>query len=144
MNVRDILQEKDRTLITIGQGETLLTASRCLEQHNIGVLLVTGDGGQPVGILSERDVVHQFARHGAACEDIPVAEAMTEDPIVGVLDDAIERVAGIMAEQHIRHLPIVDGHELIGLVSIRDVVEGQQKESASRIRTLRTYLDSIP
>jgi CBS domain-containing protein len=144
MNVRDILQEKGKTLITVGRHETLLAASRRLKEHNIGVLLVMDDDGLPVGILSERDIVRQFAQHGGACEDVPVEEAMTEDPIVGVPDDAVERVAGIMTGQHIRHLPIIEGGELIGLVSIRDVVEGQLKKSEARIRTLQTYLDSIP
>jgi CBS domain-containing protein len=144
MKVRDILQEKGKTLITVGRHETLLTASRLLKEHRIGVLLVMGDGGQPVGILSERDIVRQLAQHGGACEDVPVEDAMTEDPIVGVPDDAVERVASIMAEQHIRHLPIIEDGELIGLVSIRDVVAGQLKKSETRIRTLQTYLDSIP
>jgi CBS domain-containing protein len=144
MNVRDILQEKGKKLITTGGDETLLAASRRLKEHNVGVLLVMDDADEPVGILSERDIVRQFAEHGAACEDILVEEAMTEDPIVGVMDDEIEHVAVIMTEQHIRHLPIVEGSELIGLVSIRDVVESQLKESESKIRTLRTYLDSIP
>lgn len=143
MKARDILQEKSKSLITIGPAGTLREASRCLYEHNIGALLVVDDG-QSVGILSERDIVRQFAEHGAACETIAVEAAMTGDPVVGEMDDKVGDMAQIMTQRHIRHLPILDGDELVGLVSIRDVVEAQMRQSENQIRTLRSYMDSIP
>lgn len=143
MKARDILQEKSKALITIGPADTLLEASRCLSEHNIGALLVV-DAGQSVGILSERDIVREFARHGAACEAVAVGEAMTGDPVVGEMDDELDEIAQIMTQRRIRHLPILDGEDLVGLVSIRDVVQAQMRQSENEIRTLRSYMDSIP
>lgn len=144
MKVRDILQEKQHALITISPGDTLRAASRRLAEHNIGVLLVVEDDGQATGVLSERDIVREFAREGGACADTPVSEVMTSDPIVAELDDDVSKVASVMMQAHIRHLPVVSKGRLVGLVSIRDVVEGQMSASEGEIRRLRAYMNSIP
>ncbi|NLH09490.1 MAG: CBS domain-containing protein [Chloroflexi bacterium] len=144
MKVRDILQGKKQPPITIAPGDTLLAASRLLAEHNVGVLLVVEPDGHPIGVLSERDIVREFARKGGSCEDVPVSEVMTADPIIGEMDGDVSQVASVMTRAHIRHLPIVSEGRLVGLISIRDVVEGQMSASEGEIRRLRAYMNSIP
>ena len=144
MKGRDILRDKASRLVTISEPETLLAASKRLAEHNIGVLLVTNEKERPVGILSERDIVRVFAQHGCECAEMSVREAMTPDPIIGLPDDDLTAVATTMTKNRIRHLPILDGSQMVGLVSIRDVVEAQLNESEGEIRRLQAYMNSIP
>lgn len=143
MKVRDLLKEKHQQLITVGLKDSLLLASQRLAEHNIGVVLVMDETGKPVGILSERDVVRQFARHGGGCENLLAREVMTADPIIGMLDDDLADISATMMKQNIRHMPIVDTGELVGLISIRDVVQAEQRASDAALRRLQTHLNSM-
>lgn len=131
MKVRDILRHKSSELITIDYHEPLLEATRILTAHNIGVLLVTDTEGNPVGIISERDIVRVLAHRGAICGEIIVRAVMTEELIVGAPDDDLNHVMNVMTQQRIRHLPILDGDKLVGLISIGDVVKAQIAEKGS-------------
>ncbi len=144
MNVRAILGHKKRGLVTVDQDLSLREASRLLNEHRIGVLLVLDQAQKPVGILSERDIVRHFAAEGGDCETRPVREAMTSELIIGVPDDDLRYVMTVMTQQRIRHLPILDGDELAGLVSIGDVVKAQIDETETEIRYLRSYITGLP
>lgn len=122
MNMRDIVNRNHKKLITISEYESLQTASEKLEKHKIGVLLVTNLKGKPLGILSERDIVYQIARKGSEALDLQVKEAMIGDLIVGGLDEEINCVMAAMTDYRIRHLPIIEDAEPVGLVSMRDLV----------------------
>jgi len=143
MKVRDRLEDRQQALVTVGLDDTLHVASQRLAEHNIGLVLVMDEAGKPVGVLSERDVVREFARHGGGCESLLAREVMTEDPIIGVPDDELAEVAAIMMKQHVRHIPIVDGGTLVGLISIRDVVQAEQRASNAELRRLRMHLNSM-
>jgi len=144
VKVQDILKSKGAELVTIGQQDSLVEAYRLLSEHNIGVLLVMDKQGKPVGIISERDLVHEFAKRGPAVEKATVQEAMTEDLIIGVPEDDLEYVMNVMTQQRIRHLPILDGDELAGLISIGDVVKSQITQAEAEIRYLHSYITGSP
>jgi CBS domain-containing protein len=141
MKVRDILARKGTAVITIGQEASLHEAVSLLSEHRIGVVLVTDAAGDPVGILSERDMVKIMAAEGCNLDDKLVGDAMTADLIVGVPDDDLEYVMSVMIQRRIRHLPILDGDHLAGLVSIGDVVKSQIDDAVTEIRFLRSYID---
>ncbi len=140
MKVRDILARKGTAVITIGQEASLHDAVSLLSEHRIGVVLVTDAAGDPVGILSERDLVQIMATEGCKLDDKLVSDAMTADLIVGVPDDDLEYVMSVMIQRRIRHLPILDGDHLAGLVSIGDVVKSQIDDAVTEIRFLRSYI----
>jgi CBS domain-containing protein len=140
MKVRDILARKGTAVITIRQEASLHDAVSLLSEHRIGVVLVTDAAGDPVGILSERDLVQIMATEGCKLDDKLVSDAMTADLIVGVPDDDLEYVMSVMIQRRIRHLPILDGDHLAGLVSIGDVVKSQIDDAVTEIRFLRSYI----
>ena len=140
MKVRDILARKGTAVITIRQEASLHDAVSLLSEHRIGVVLVTDAAGDPVGILSERDLVQIMATEGCKLDDKLVSDAMTADLIVGVPDDDLEYVMSVMIQRRIRHLPILDGDHLAGLISIGDVVKSQIDDAVTEIRFLRSYI----
>lgn len=144
MKVQDILRTKGTELITIDQKKSLLEASRLLSEHNIGVLLVMDDQNKPVGILSERDIVHMLASQGPDSASTKVQAAMSEDLIVGVPDNDLDYVMNVMTTKRIRHLPILDEGKLVGLISIGDVVKAQVTKAETEIRYLHSYITGTP
>jgi CBS domain-containing protein len=150
MRIRDILKEKGTGVVTIESGETIHEAIGRLNEHSIGSLIVTAEGEEIVGIITERDVLRVCggrcvhlneppAREEATCPFL-VQDAMTKDPIIGVLDDGLDYVMGVMTKNRIRHLPILDDGSLVGIISIGDVVNAHLKESDFENRTLRDYI----
>jgi CBS domain-containing protein len=150
MRIRDILEEKGTGVVTIESGETIHEAIDRLNEHSIGSLVVTAEGEEIVGIITERDILRVCgercvhlndppAREEATCPYL-VQDAMTKDPIIGVLDDGLDYVMGIMTKNCIRHLPILDHSNLVGIISIGDVVNAHLKETDFENRTLRDYI----
>jgi CBS domain-containing protein len=140
MKIRDILRTKGGDIVTVSQSESLLEASRLLGDYGIGVLLVVDADGKPIGILSERDIVREFARVGPDCAATAVQAVMTEDLIVGLPDDDLSYVMNVMTQQRIRHLPILEDDQLVGLVSIGDVVKAHVTQTETEIRHLHSYI----
>lgn len=140
MNVKTLLGSKSAEVITIQPEKSLLEASQLLTQHNIGAVVVVNAKGKPIGILSERDIVRQMSAHGASVTKLSVADAMTEDIIIGLLDDDLSAVSNVMTNNRIRHLPIMDNQNLIGIVSIGDVVKAQLNQVENEAHSLRQYI----
>lgn len=140
MKLRDILHQKNNELVTIRQDQTLHQASRLLHERHIGVLLVFDADDKPVGILSERDIVRVLAERGADSPAVTVGEAMTPDLIVGVPDDELTYAMNVMTQQRIRHLPVLEGESLVGLVSIGDIVKAQISQAETEIHYLQSYI----
>ena len=122
MRVIGVLKGKGSEVATIGPDQSLLAAAAELGQRRIGALVVTSADGSVVGIISERDVVASIANDGAASLNRPVADVMTVDVITCSPNDTMEQLMSAMTEQRIRHLPVVDGKTLIGMLSISDIV----------------------
>jgi CBS domain-containing protein len=142
MLVKEILARKPAGVTTIAPDQTLQEASDSLAKHNIGALIVVDLRGQPVGILSERDVVRAMAKHGAECMNLKVADAMTKKEmlIIAVPDDNIDYLSQTMTHKRIRHLPIMENQELVGIISIGDVVKAQIEHLEVEARTLMAYI----
>ena len=117
--LRDLL--KDRKLYSVETTRTVLEAARFMMEHNIGALPVLREG-QLVGILSERDIMNRVVAVGRTPGTTAVSEVMTANPRAVAADESIEECLFIMREFGFRHLPIVDGKKLTGLVSLRDLL----------------------
>jgi CBS domain-containing protein len=140
MDVETILHTKGRAVATIRPDETVGAAVEALVSGNIGALVASQDGEAVDGIISERDIVHALARHGAALLAQTVAEVMTRSVVTC---DPTESVAELMAEmtnRRIRHLPVVRDGRLCGIVSIGDVVKNRLDEIEYEARSLRSFI----
>ncbi|MDQ2796440.1 MAG: CBS domain-containing protein [Actinomycetota bacterium] len=130
MNISDLLRHKTRGdgIITIAPSDTVTTLVAALTEHNVGALPAVEDG-RVLGIVSERDVVRHVAKHGAAVLERSVADIMTTSVVSCTSGDTVDDIAETMTSRRIRHMPVIDKDELVGIVSIGDVV-------SSRIRQL--------
>ena len=136
MQISDILRHKqDNHVWTIAADATVSQLLEQLAEHHIGALVVT-TGGTVEGIVSERDVVRQLHKRGADVLTAGVEQIMTRDVVHCAPSDAVDNVATLMTERRIRHLPVLDGETLVGVVSIGDVV-------SSRIRQLQQDRDQL-
>lgn len=120
--IADILQKKDIAPLTTTSEATLAQLSERMREAQIGAMIVCDDGKNVVGIISERDLAYGLAEHRENLHALPVAALMTTKVITCGPDDQMADVAQTMAERRIRHLPVVDGTKLIGIVSMRDVM----------------------
>jgi CBS domain-containing protein len=139
MKVRTILATKGVNVVTIRPQQDLREAARLLAEHNIGALVVVNEAGRLAGIISERDIIRAAAR----LEDPlsrPVGEIMTREVIIGVPQDDLMAVAHTMTEKRFRHLPIVDHGELVGILSMKDIVKYQRDQYKGEIDTLQTQI----
>jgi len=123
--LRDLV--KDRRLYSVESTRTVLEAARYMMEHNIGAVPVLRSGDL-IGILSERDIMNRVVAVGRTPGTTAVSEVMTANPRAVPADETIEECLFIMREFGFRHLPIVDGKEIKGLVSLRDVLMHQAAE----------------
>ncbi len=139
MNISSILSTKSSRVYTITPDRTLGEAVSLLSKYNIGALIVLGDDDQVVGIISERDIVHRAAASQDAFAH-NVGEVMTKEVVIGVPEDDVMSVAHTMTERRFRHIPILDGNRLIGIVSIGDLLKAQRDQYRGQIDTLETQI----
>ena len=124
---------KDRKLYSVDASRTVLEAARYMMEHNVGAVPVLRDGDL-AGIFSERDIMNRVVAVGRTPGTTAVSEVMTANPRAVDAEESIEECLFIMREFGFRHLPIVDGKELKGLVSLRDVLMHQAAEIESQAR----------
>lgn len=142
MRIRDIIQSKGGSVVTVDQERLVIEAMKVLVEHGIGAVVVMR-GREIAGILSERDVLRLGAGSPKALETTRVADAMTRDLIVAVLDDDLEYAMNVMTKNRIRHLPVLDDGRLAGMLSIGDVVNAVRTHVESENRHLRDYIQGI-
>lgn len=140
MKVKEILGKKASSIITLTTDKTLLDASKLLTEHNIGALVIVDNKHSPVGILSERDIIRKLAADSIKALDMQIEDAMTKDIIIGFLDDDLSDVSSTMTNKRIRHLPIMENQELVGMISIGDIVKSQLDHAEYEAHTLRQYI----
>jgi CBS domain-containing protein len=139
MTIASILATKGNKVVTIQPEQSIREALRVLAEHNIGALVAIDPGRRPVGILSERDVVRAAVRDEAVF-GLTVSQLMTRDVIVGVPGDDLSAVGHTMIQRRIRHLPVVEGGKLIGMISIGDIVKAQRDHYQGEVDTLQTIV----
>jgi CBS domain-containing protein len=140
MFVSDILAEKGGLVYTVTPGTTVGEISRQLSTRRIGSVLVVDRLDQVAGIVSERDLVHAIASHGTPALELEASQVMTRNVVSCDPDDSIDQVMQTMTSGRFRHLPVVQRGELIGLVSIGDVVKARLTETEREKEALRAYI----
>lgn len=140
MFVSDILAQKGGLVFTVTPGTTVAEAAQHLSTRRIGSVLVMDGTHTIAGIVSERDLVRAMARYGGSALDLEVRQVMTRDVVTCHPDDPIERVMGLMTTGRFRHLPVEDRGELLGLISIGDVVKARLEETQHETEALKAYI----
>jgi CBS domain-containing protein len=129
MLVKQILRAKpDTGVFTIKPGTTVAAAAQELSKRKIGAVIVSTDGKVPLGILSERDIVRELGKRGPACLSELVDDMMTRDLIGCATDDTADHVLATMTTGRFRHMPVMEGDQMVGLISIGDVVKARLSE----------------
>jgi len=140
MNVDAILKVKGDTVVTIRPTATVAEAVTVLCQKRIGALVVSANGTEPQGILSERDIVHGLGRDGAALLERRVDDLMTKTVVTCGPQDLVGDLMALMTERRIRHVPVLRGGKLAGLVSIGDIVKNRLDEIELETTSLKAYV----
>ena len=142
MIVEHILQTKGSSVITIVEDKLIADAVRVLNENNIGALVVLDASGRISGILSERDIVRRLKEDGNSLMRIAVSECMTPKPFTCQPSATIDEVMSLMTKRRIRHLPVVNGSTLAGVISIGDVVKRKIEEIEEEAAAMREYIAS--
>ena len=139
MTMQAILANKGRDVATIGPDERMVMAVAKLGEKRIGALPVV-EGGQILGIVSERDVIYGLRDHGPEVLDWPVSRAMTSPAITVEPSTAVLAALAMMTQRRVRHLPVVSGGELVGIVSIGDLVKYRMECIEAEAEAMREYI----
>jgi len=143
MKLRDLLNTKDfkyRIPVTVGPNESISAAIQKLAEHDRGSLPVCNDKGKLVGIITERDIVRRCLTHSDAIENIMIKDIMSQQVVIGHPEDDLSYAINAMQEKRIRHIPIVDNKEVIGMISMRDLIGVQLEECKTEVRYLSDYI----
>jgi CBS domain-containing protein len=140
MRVADVLRTKGSEVATVPPKVSVTGLLEDLARHNVGALVVVDAAGQVVGIVSERDVVRRLNERGAELLTVPVERIMTSPVVTCEPGEAIDRLAEIMTERRIRHMPVVENGQLVGIVSIGDVVKSRIQQLESDREQLESYI----
>jgi CBS domain-containing protein len=140
MSVSQILSVKGRNVITASPGDTVASVVKTLAEKRIGAIVVTDSKGGIAGIVSERDVVRHLARDGANLLSVPVSAIMTKGVKTAGEGDNEQEIMALMTEHRIRHLPVVAGGKLAGMISIGDVVKNRIEAIQREAEHMKAYI----
>jgi CBS domain-containing protein len=139
MRIADVLRNKGSAVATVESRASVADLVAALAEHNVGAMVVLGPEGI-AGIVSERDVVRKLHDRGGELLAAPVSEIMTSEVYTCTPRDSVDSLTVLMTEQRIRHVPVVDGGELVGIVSIGDVVKSRINELQEDHDQLTAYI----
>ena len=142
MFVSDILSQKGGFVFTVTAGTSIAQVAQQLSVRRIGSVLVLDQEGAVAGIVSERDLVRALATHGNKALELEARQVMTRDVVTCDPDDSIEHVMQLMTRGRFRHLPVVRHGELLGLVSIGDLVKAVIEDQQVELDQLQRYITS--
>ena len=125
MLIADIIRSKGSDVVTVAPTDTISDLTRLLAEHKIGAVVVSSDGSAIEGIVSERDIVRALPEQGAALLDADVRSVMTSDVVTCTSSQTVMEMADLMTQHRFRHLPVVDGDQLVAIVSIGDLVKAR-------------------
>jgi len=142
MKLGELLNSKNfkfRVTITVKPDETVSAAIQKLVEYDRGSLPVCNEKGEPVGIITERDIVRKCFKKKAFSE-IRVRDIMSKHIIIGTLDDDVDYAISAMKQKRIRHIPIVDSNKVVGMISMRDLLGIRLEHANSRLKLLDDYI----
>ena len=143
MIVKNILDDKGRAVAKTKPDVMLVEAAQTMDKYNAGSLVVTSDRGILVGIVSERDIVHAVAKQVRPPAEIQVKEVMSTQVPTCTMDDSIIDVMHTMTEKRVRHMPVMKGERIVGIISIGDVVKLRLKETKFESQVMRDYVQVL-
>lgn len=136
---RHLLDRKGRAIFSIGPDEPVLEAIRLMAEHHVGALLVM-NGEELVGIVSERDYARKVILKGRSSAATPVAQIMSAPVVTVSMNNSVQECMQLMTSRRIRHLPVVEGKKVVGIVSIGDLVKAVMEEQQQTIEQLESYI----
>ncbi|HUO19462.1 MAG TPA: CBS domain-containing protein [Steroidobacteraceae bacterium] len=139
--VRTLLEGKGRAIYSVEPQAAVLDAIRLMAEHRVGALMVMR-GATLEGIVSERDYARKVILRGRSSADTPVRDIMSAPVLTVSLDTTVQACMQLMTERHVRHLPVVDGARVIGMISIGDLVKAVIAEQQAQIEQLESYIHS--
>ncbi len=142
MKVSEILRSKGDAIYSVSPDQRISDAVSLLNEKNIGAVVVKDDAGKPVGILSERDIVRKLGKEGAGVLSVMVSLCMTPDPVTCGNEATLDEVLNLMTKRRIRHMPVVFESNLVGIVTIGDVVKRKIDLAEQEAASLREYIAS--
>jgi CBS domain-containing protein len=142
MSIQAILGDKGREVATIGADAKVSEAVRVLGERRIGALPVV-EGDRIVGIMSERDVIYCLKDHGSEVLDWPISRVMTSPAITVDPSTEVLSALALITQKRVRHLPVVSGGQLIGIVSIGDLVKHRIERIEFEAQAMRDYIQSV-
>lgn len=141
MSVATILKGKTGSIITISETDSVKDAAALLAQKKIGAVIVTDSAtGKVLGILSERDIVRGLSDKGPSILEEAVSSLMTRTVVSCSPDDSVERIMQQMTEGRFRHMPVMSGGRLVGVISIGDVVKSRLNQLEAETEAMRSYI----
>ena len=137
--IKDVLRDKGQAVWTIDVNALVLDALELMAEKEIGALMVMEDG-RLAGVMSERDYARKVVLLGRSSKDTPVREIMTRKVLYVKPEQTVEECMALMTEKHVRHMPVLDGDSMIGVVSIGDIVKSVISEQQFLIGHLENYI----
>ncbi|ANU06768.1 CBS domain-containing protein [Paraurantiacibacter namhicola] len=142
MDIAHLIADRDPdAIVSCNTSHSVRDAVKLLAEKRIGAIPVMQDGSV-AGIFSERDVLYRLADEGALCLDKTVGEVMTSPPITCAADMSANQALALMTRRRIRHLPVVDGSQMVGFISIGDIVKGRIDEVTEEAEQMRQYIQT--
>ena len=139
--VRTLLEGKSRAIFSVEPQAAVLDAIRLMAEHHVGALVVMR-GAALEGIVSERDYARKVILRGRSSADTPVRDIMSSPVLTVSLDTSVQQCMQLMTDRHVRHLPVLDGARVVGMISIGDLVKAVIADQQQQIEQLETYIHS--
>ena len=139
--VQTLLERKGRAIFSVEPQAAVLDAIRLMAEHHVGALLVMR-GAALEGIVSERDYARKVILRGRSSADTPVRDIMSSPVLTVSLDTSVQQCMQLMTDRHVRHLPVLDGTRVVGMISIGDLVKAVIAEQQQQIELLESYIHS--
>jgi len=134
MKIRDLLKIKGRQVITIRPNETVAAAIQKLAEYDRGSIPVCNEKGELVGIITERDIIRKCFVPMDTLASVEIEDVMTKGVAIGAPEDDLDYAISVMKQKRIRHLPIIDQQQVVGMISMRDLLDVQLSETKAEIR----------
>ena len=140
--LKEILKNKGGQPVTVPEASTVGSAIRTMNTHRVGSVMVQGPDGEPIGILTERDIVRLYAEGEGDFETMLDTDWMTPEVTTGQPEDSVSEILAIMTVKRFRHLPVIEETRMVGVISLGDLVKAQLEEIAFEAKVLREYISS--